>query len=112
MLPTKLLEYISMGIPCVAPRTETISRYFDDQMIAFFDAESVDSLARTIVDLYLNPERRACMAREATERFARIYSWRAHKSVYTSLVAMHLARWECSCGSASSSERDERPMPK
>ena len=39
MLPTKLLEYVSLGIPCIVPRTGTIERYFDDEMVQFFTAE-------------------------------------------------------------------------
>lgn len=35
MLPTKLLEYVTAGIPCVVPRTGTITRYFDENMVRF-----------------------------------------------------------------------------
>ena len=37
MLPTKPLEYVSLGIPCVVPRTGTICRYFDEEMVQFFE---------------------------------------------------------------------------
>ncbi len=87
MLPTKLLEYVTMGIPCIVPRTGTISRYFDDQMVQFFEAEDPDSLAAAIVLLYRNPERREMLSRQATERFGRTYRWTEHKKVYTSLVS-------------------------
>lgn len=86
MLPTKLLEYVSMGIPCIAPRTGTICRYFDAQMVQFFEAENPDSLAAAIVALYRDPARRASLAREAQRRFASTYTWSIHKKVYTDLV--------------------------
>lgn len=92
MLPTKLLEYVSLGIPCIVPRTGTIARYFDDQMVEFFEAENPESLAGAIVALYRDPARRSRLAREATARFGRTYSWQQHKKVYTELVSRLLAR--------------------
>lgn len=86
MLPTKLLEYVTIGIPCIAPRTGTIGRYFDDSMVQFFEAEHVDSLAAAMVSLYRDPQRRGALAREATRRFAATYRWSQHKHVYTDLV--------------------------
>lgn len=86
MLPTKLLEYVTMGIPCIVPKTGTIARYFDDTMVQFFEAENVDSLAAAIVLLYRDPARRAALAQEATARFATTYHWSRHKLVYTKLV--------------------------
>jgi len=86
MLPTKLLEYVTMGIPCIVPKTGTISRYFDEEMVQYFDAENVDSLAEAIITLYRDPGKRTTLSHNATERFANIYNWSAHKKVYTSLV--------------------------
>jgi glycosyltransferase involved in cell wall biosynthesis len=91
MLPTKLLEYVSVGIPCIVPRTATITRYFDADMVEFFEAENVDSLAGAMLRLFQDPARCARLSHEATERFGKLYSWRVHKEVYTDLVARLLA---------------------
>jgi glycosyltransferase involved in cell wall biosynthesis len=92
MLPTKLMEYVSMGIPCIVPKTGTISRYFDEEMVEFFEAEDVDSLATAILRLYHDPEKRNRLPTEATERFGNKYKWGVHKKVYTNLVTRLLER--------------------
>ena len=86
MLPTKLLEYVFIGIPCIVPRTRTIARYFDDEMVAFFAEGDAGSLADTIVHLYRHPDVREDLARQATERFSRTYRWTVHKAIYVDLV--------------------------
>jgi len=86
MLPTKLLEYVSMGIPCIVPRTGTIERYFDETMVQFFEAENSDSLSDAIVALYRDPDKRNRLSHQATERFGNVYSWNKHKKVYIDLV--------------------------
>jgi glycosyltransferase involved in cell wall biosynthesis len=91
MLPTKLLEYVSMEIPCIAPRTGTIARYFDSDMVQFFEAENPASLRDAIVMLARDPERRGRLAQEATKRFGRRYRWSEHRNIYTSLVERLLA---------------------
>jgi glycosyltransferase involved in cell wall biosynthesis len=91
MLPTKLLEYVSRGIPCVVPRTGTICRYFDAEMVQFFEAGDPASLAVAILALYRNPERRAMLAEAASSRFIARYKWSEHKRVYVDLVERLLA---------------------
>lgn len=86
MLPTKLLEYVTMGIACIVPKTGTITRYFGDSMVQFFRAEDIDSLAAAIVALAHDPVRRAALAREASRRFAATYRWSRHKQLYIDLV--------------------------
>ena len=41
MLPVKLLEYVSLGIPAVVPRLKTIEHYFSDDMVAYYEPEDV-----------------------------------------------------------------------
>jgi glycosyltransferase involved in cell wall biosynthesis len=92
MLPTKLLEYVTMGIPCITPKTGTIARYFDDTMVEFFEAENVDALAKAIVRLRNDPQRCLALSQQATERFGAVYTWSRHRRVYTELVERLLSR--------------------
>lgn len=86
MLPTKLLEYVCMGIPAITPKTGTICRYFDDGMVRFFEAEDERSLADAILHLHENPRERGRLAECASEKFLAKYRWSEHKRVYTTLV--------------------------
>jgi glycosyltransferase involved in cell wall biosynthesis len=95
MLPTKLLEYVLVGIPCIVPRTATIARYFDDAMVRFFDAENVAALAAAMVELYREPSRRSALSEAATARFGSLYNWGEHKKIYTHLVAGLLGEEVC-----------------
>ncbi len=91
MLPTKLLEYVQMGIPCVVPRTQTIMRYFDAAMVQFFDADDPTSFAGAVEDLYAHPDKRLELGQAAWMGFGAKYRWNEHKRVYTNLVERLLA---------------------
>jgi len=52
MLPGKLLEYVSVGIPVVAPRLRTIQHYFSEQMVTYYEPENVESLTKALLTLH------------------------------------------------------------
>jgi glycosyltransferase involved in cell wall biosynthesis len=74
MLPVKLMEYVSLGIPAVAPRLHTIEHYFSEDMVGYYRAEDVSSLADAICRLYADPERRRQQA-ERSMQFLGDYGW-------------------------------------
>ncbi len=78
MLPVKMLEYIALGIPVAAPRLKTITWYFTDDMISFFEPENVDSIAGAIETLVRSPERRRQQSRNAGAFFEE-YGWEKRK---------------------------------
>ena len=85
MLPVKLLEYVHLGVPVVATRTETIEFYFDDSMISFFPSGDENVLAERIVDLYEHPEKRQELA-ENVKRFSQTMTWESQRKEYYALI--------------------------
>ena len=74
MLPVKLMEYIALGIPVVAPRLKAIEYYFTDEMVSFFEPENVDAMAEAIFKVYQNGSRGKSQADKAKE-FLEQYGW-------------------------------------
>ncbi len=85
MLPTKLVEYATLGIPAIVAPTHTIRYYFDESQVAFFEPGDSTSLAAGIKELHANPERRYQLAKGAG-RFFDKYEWESHKQLYVDLV--------------------------
>jgi glycosyltransferase involved in cell wall biosynthesis len=74
MLPVKLMEYVSLGIPAVVPRLKAINYYFSDDMVSYFEPEDVGSMADAIYQLHQQPERYRRQAEQA-HGFLRQYGW-------------------------------------
>ena len=43
MLPHKMLEYVRLGIPVIAPRLKIIQYYFNDTQAIFFEPENIET---------------------------------------------------------------------
>ncbi len=52
MLPHKMLEYVKLGIPVIAPRLKIIQHYFNENQAIFFEPENIDDLCNAIEKLY------------------------------------------------------------
>jgi len=91
ILPTKLMEYVFLGIPAIVVRTPTIKSYFDDSMVQFFTGGDVDELGDCIRRLYHNPDQRAVLAKNA-RRFNQKYNWKSQEAHLVNL-AEHLTNW-------------------
>ncbi len=78
MLPVKMLEYVFLEIPVVAPRLNTISHYFTEDMISYFEPENVDSLADAILKLWSSKTERKKQTQKA-KGFLDIYGWEKHQ---------------------------------
>ncbi len=81
MLPVKLLEYATLGIPVIAARLCTVEHYFGDDAIRFFEPGNPAALAAAIAELQANRERRAALASRASE-VAETLSWKHQSERY------------------------------
>jgi glycosyltransferase involved in cell wall biosynthesis len=79
MLPSKLLEYVHLGIPAVVPKLEVIQHYFKDDSVGYFIPGNVTSLRSVICALLADPDRRMRMALNS-QRFCQEYAWGGMKS--------------------------------
>jgi glycosyltransferase involved in cell wall biosynthesis len=79
MLPVKLLEYVHLGIPVIAPRLLAIQYYFGEDQVAYYESGDVDELAYCICRLYANRGEREELARKSGE-FAKKFNWDALKA--------------------------------
>jgi glycosyltransferase involved in cell wall biosynthesis len=74
MLPVKLLEYVHLGIPVIAPRLLAIQYYFSEDQVAYYEPGDVEELAECIRRLYANPGERTELVRKSAE-FAKKFHW-------------------------------------
>ncbi len=78
MLPVKLMECLSVGIPVVAPRLRAIEYYFSEDMLFLFEPGDVGSMCDA-VQRARDPEERNRRARNARGFLTR-YDWNSHKA--------------------------------
>jgi glycosyltransferase involved in cell wall biosynthesis len=86
MLPVKLLEYVSLGIPTIAPRLDAIQYYFDEKSLTYYEPGNVDDMARALRYLCGSAETRKTQAEIALKMLDR-YGWPQHQHDLLNLYA-------------------------
>ena len=87
ILPTKLLEYVMVGVPAVVSRSPTVMEYFDESCVKFIRSDDAEDLARGIAELANDPVGTAAMAERAAKRYLPVYGWEQRmKGRYVGLV--------------------------
>jgi len=84
MLPSKLIDYVVLGIPAIVPRLKAIQYYFSQEMVSYFEPENVESMVAVTVNLYRDKVRRERQVENAKE-FLREYQWDDRRSGFKGL---------------------------
>jgi glycosyltransferase involved in cell wall biosynthesis len=82
---TKIMEFMSQGVPVVVSRTRIDTYYYDDNVVRFFESENVEALAQAILELARNQDMRERLSKNGREFVAR-NSWDTKKQEYLHLV--------------------------
>jgi glycosyltransferase involved in cell wall biosynthesis/peptidoglycan/xylan/chitin deacetylase (PgdA/CDA1 family) len=82
---TKIMEYMSQGLPVVASRTRIDTFYFDDKMIRFFPSGDSRAMADAILEVKEDLALRNSLVRNGLE-YATANDWDHRKQAYLDLV--------------------------
>ena len=82
---TKIMEFMSLGVPVVVSNTKIDQYYFNDSVVRFFESGNADSLTAALLDMISNQPLREAMAKRALE-YAAQNSWDTRKTDYLNLV--------------------------
>jgi glycosyltransferase involved in cell wall biosynthesis/peptidoglycan/xylan/chitin deacetylase (PgdA/CDA1 family) len=82
---TKIMEFMSQGVPVVISRTKIDSFYFDDKVAKFFPSGNVQAMADAMLEVIENKELRDSMVERGYEYAAR-NNWDAKRQEYLDLV--------------------------
>jgi len=82
---TKIMEFMSLGVPVVVSNTKIDQYYFDKSLVCFFESGNPDALAEAALGILRDGDLRRRMVAHASEYAAR-NSWQSRKVDYLKLV--------------------------
>jgi glycosyltransferase involved in cell wall biosynthesis len=82
---TKIMEFMSQGIPVVVSRTKIDSYYFDDETVRFFPSGDSAAMAEAMYEVASNPQLRESLIRRGLE-YVELNGWDHIKQEYFDLI--------------------------
>ncbi len=82
---TKIMEFMSTGVPVIVSDTDVDRYYFDDSLVRFFRSGDERDLAQSILALYRDEQLRQKLSRNAL-RFVELNNWDVMKVRYFAIV--------------------------
>lgn len=82
---TKIMEFMSVGVPVVVSSTKIDRYYFNNSVVQFFESGNPDSLAEAMLEVLRDEKLRERLIRNGMEYVAR-NNWEANKADYLHLV--------------------------
>ncbi|MGA7521088.1 MAG: glycosyltransferase [Acidobacteriaceae bacterium] len=82
---TKIMEFMSQGIPVVVSRTKIDSYYFDEDTVRFFPSGDSTAMAEAMYEVARNPVLRESLIRHGLE-YVELNGWDHNKQEYFDLI--------------------------
>lgn len=82
---TKIMEFMSQGIPVVVSRTKIDSYYFDDETVRFFPSGDSAAMAEAMYEVARNSVLRESLIRRGLE-YVELHGWDRTKQQYFDLI--------------------------
>jgi glycosyltransferase involved in cell wall biosynthesis/peptidoglycan/xylan/chitin deacetylase (PgdA/CDA1 family) len=82
---TKIMEFMSQGVPVIVSRTKIDSFYFNEQVVRFFKSGDDQDLANAMMDLIEHPDLRQVLTANAY-KYVELNSWNTKQGEYFKLV--------------------------
>jgi glycosyltransferase involved in cell wall biosynthesis len=76
---SKVIDYLSQGLPVVASRTKTLARYIPEDAVFYFEPENPEDMAEKVVFLWNHPDIVKRKMENAKKLFP-LYTWKEEKS--------------------------------
>jgi len=88
---TKIIEFMTQGLPVISSRTSTIEKYISDDAVFYFKPEEVESLAKEIIFMIKNPsivQEKIRNSRKILSKFSWQEEQKKFLSFYEQLIEM------------------------
>jgi glycosyltransferase involved in cell wall biosynthesis len=82
---TKIMEFMSQGVPVVVSRTKIDSLYFSEGTVHFFESGNSHAMAEAMVDVFKDKELRQSLVTRGLE-YCEHNGWARKKSEYLDLI--------------------------
>ncbi len=82
---TKIMEFMSLGVPVIVSKTKIDQYYFNDNLVMFFEPENDQHLAEKITQLYRDNKQRESLVNNGL-KFISENNWGVKKDIYLKLV--------------------------
>lgn len=103
---TKIMEFMSLGVPVVVSSTKIDRFYFNDSVVRFFESGNSEALAEAIIHVLEDDALRQRIIANAT-KYAERNSWECRKADYLELVDSLIENRPVVASGANGTEQEE-----